>query len=302
MPPHQVTLILLAILLAANALLLVLLPLASRARRTGAPTAVIKPVRTQQPKVTGEPATDDEGISQAIEAFVQGVAPASSPVRAVLRSDEPHVRPSHYSAVAVVVAVAGEDEVEGRSRPVRPANGPATRILDPVAWDRVVGDESTRFARFRRPITIVSIEVSGLARVGESLGLDVASRVADRSVDLLVSETRATDRIARLDDARFRVLLVETDEHVAICYVDRVRRVVDAWLQSAGLAVSLSIGWAKPGEAADVFAAVGAAEQRMHAQSSEPSHRRRRANRPPTNKVTNLALVDERGIGHRKPR
>jgi diguanylate cyclase (GGDEF)-like protein len=130
-------------------------------------------------------------------------------------------------------------------------------------WDRLVREESARVARFGRPITVVMAELRRLDGVADRLGRDVADRVVTETASLLVTEGRSVDRIAWLGDARFGVLLLETEESGASHYVDRVRAVADGWLESAGLSLRLSLGWASPVEGGDVIAAAATAQQRM---------------------------------------
>jgi GGDEF domain-containing protein len=89
--------------------------------------------------------------------------------------------------------------------------------------------------------------------------------VVSETARLLVTEGRAADRVAWLGGARFGVLLLETEEVRASGYVDRVRAAADGWLESAGLSVRLSFGWASPADGGDVMTAAASAQQRMRA-------------------------------------
>jgi len=90
-----------------------------------------------------------------------------------------------------------------------------------------------------------------------------------------VAEGRAVDRIAWLDDARFGVLLMETEEARAADYVHRVGSAADAWLRGAGLSVRLALGWASPAGGGDVVAAVATAEERMRRPDDGDAHETR---------------------------
>jgi GGDEF domain-containing protein len=113
-------------------------------------------------------------------------------------------------------------------------------------------------------------ELPRLDAVADRLGRDVADRVVTETVGMLVSEGRAVDRIARLGEARFGVLLLEADELGARVYIDRLRTLADGWLESAGLSIRLSLGWASPADGGDVMAAAATAEQRMQDSASRP--------------------------------
>jgi diguanylate cyclase (GGDEF)-like protein len=118
--------------------------------------------------------------------------------------------------------------------------------------------------RFGHPVTVVMAELPQLDILADHFGRGIADHVATEAARLLASDTREADRIARLGDGRFGVLLIETGETAASGYVERVRAAVDHWLESAGLSMRLSLGCASLADGGDVMAAVAAAEQRMY--------------------------------------
>jgi diguanylate cyclase (GGDEF)-like protein len=212
---------------------------------------------------------DDAWAAMAIEDFVDQVSPTSG--RAAPpppRSAEPPPPPSALPPRRPV-AMPSSDGGPRSSAPAAAAHAPVALkwvpegLADRVAWDRIIRDESARAARFGRPGTVVMAELHHLDDLEERLGPDVADRVVTETARLLVREGRAADRIAWLGDATFGVLLVETGELQARGYVNRVRSGADRWLESAGLAVRLSLGWASPAENGDLRAAAAAARQRM---------------------------------------
>jgi diguanylate cyclase (GGDEF)-like protein len=136
-------------------------------------------------------------------------------------------------------------------------------LADPATWDRAIREESARMARFGHPVTVVMAELRHLDALADRVGRDAADRVTTETARLLVKQGRASDRLAWLGDAKFGVLLLETEEVRACGYVERVRAATDSWLESAGLSVRLSLGWASPTEGGDVVAAAAAAQQRM---------------------------------------
>lgn len=211
---------------------------------------------------------DDAWAAMAIEDFVDQVSPTSG------RTGPPPPRSAEPPPPIAVpprrpVAMPSSDGGPRSVAPTGTAHAPVTLkwvpegLADRVAWDRIIHDESARAARFGRPGTVVMAELHHLDDLEERLGPDVADRVVTETARLLVREGRAADRIAWLGDATFGVLLVETGELQARGYVDRVRSGADRWLESAGLAVRLSLGWASPAENGDLRAAAAAARQRM---------------------------------------
>jgi diguanylate cyclase (GGDEF)-like protein len=263
----------------ANVLLLALIPLRARAERRsrsqpGPQRGSRRPPETAirraaaggppGPRIDlpgpGQPRSDEDArAAAAIEAFIADVSPdAAGRTRA----------PAASEAIASVDAPGGETSTTAimapRDRPSAVLGYTPAGLADPVSWDRTLREESARVARFGRPVTVVIAEISDLAGVAERLGRGVADRVVTETARLLATEGRAADRLAWLGDARFGILLSETEENRATGYVDRVRQAADGWLESAGLSVRLSLGWASPTQGLDVMAAAAAAQERMH--------------------------------------
>ena len=263
----------------ANVLLLALIPLRTRAERRSRPQqgpqsgsrhppkpAIGRPAASgpQGPRVDlpgrGQPRSDEDArAAAAIEAFIAEVSPdAAGRTRA----------PAASEAIASVDARGSEPSttptMSPRDRSSAVLAYTPAGLADPAAWDRSLREESARVARFGRPVTVVIAEIPDLDGVADRLGRGVADRVVTETARLLATEGRAADRIAWLGDARFGILLSETEENRATGYVDRVRVATDGWLESAGLSVRLSLGWASPTQGLDVMAAAAAAQERMH--------------------------------------
>ena len=283
MPLEQVLLALLAAVIVVNAILVATILFRLRARRRARHQDQTLTIR--QPAIDPN-AGDDALAAAAIEAFVADVSPdAAGGVRP----------PTPSEVIALRDALTGASGTEsGRAVGDRPRaalpeagdpwrrTGPATRravrapnvaiagLADPAAWDRTVRAESERVARFSRPVTVVMAELPHLDDIAGRLGRAAADRVVTETARLLVSQGRAVDRIAWLGDARFGVLLVETEGAGAGGYVDRIRAAADGWLESAGLSVRLSLGWASAAEGGDVMAAAAMAYERMREPGGPP--------------------------------
>ena len=274
MPPDdQLLLGVLALVIVANVLLLATLPLPSRGRRR----------RSLQPDLPAIRLRTDDGDTHtvaAIEAFVAEVAadaaggirpPSAAEVMArrqqVLTGapDEPTAaRPTRTAAPPAADAPKPATALAPVPPPPLASVADLAGLADGATWDRAVREESARAARFGRPVTVVMAELPNIDDLADHLGREVADRVVVETARLLSSEGRAVDRIAWLGEARFGVLLLETEETRAPGYIDRVRATADDWLQSAGLTIRLSLGWASPADGHDVLAAATLARQRMH--------------------------------------
>jgi diguanylate cyclase (GGDEF)-like protein len=247
----QVLLATLGILILSNAVLVGSIPFRTRrirrsAREVGVPPG--SPAGAGGSVESG--AAEDARAIAAIEAFVSG-ASSDAPGRA-----GPPV-PSEVNGRGEGASIGATAEATTGARVTRAG------VPDPAGWSRTIREESARVARFGHPVTVVMAELPHLDVLGDHFGRGVADRVAEETTRLLVSDTREADRIARLGDGRFGVLLLETEEIAAGRYVERVRAITDRWLESTGLTMRLSLGWASPADGGDVVGAAAAAEQRM---------------------------------------
>jgi diguanylate cyclase (GGDEF)-like protein len=142
-------------------------------------------------------------------------------------------------------------------------SGPA--IDGTLDWEVRVRDEEARLARYRRPVSVVLVELDGLGRLSERVGLDAAERIVPPVGQTLVRQARAADHVARTGMSRFAILLPETDEIQAINYVERVRAECDRWLAAGAVSMRLAIGWACPTPGGDLRTATRLAEDRLNA-------------------------------------
>jgi diguanylate cyclase (GGDEF)-like protein len=150
------------------------------------------------------------------------------------------------------MTLSGPEPGHARARAAAPGNGepvmtttdPATGMLTPSGWGRVVADEDARVRRYRRPATIVMVELDGLDRLTSRLGDAAGARLVPAVAETIRRLAREADHVAQLGPGRFGVLLPETDEIQAIHYIERVRRTCDLWLESGAVALRLAMGWA----------------------------------------------------------
>ena len=76
------------------------------------------------------------------------------------------------------------------------------------------------------------------------MGPGSVDRIVPAVADTLRRDAREADHVARLGTGRFAILLPETDEILAINYVERVRRAAELWLESGAVALRMAMGWA----------------------------------------------------------
>jgi diguanylate cyclase (GGDEF)-like protein len=143
---------------------------------------------------------------------------------------------------------------------------PQTGLDAAVTWNRWLHEEDTRVRRYRRPATVVLVELEGLERLVERLGQAAADRLIPPVAATMRRHARESDRVARLGPARFGAILPETDEVQAINYVERVRAACDLWLASGAVSLRLSMGWAETNPTHSIDIALQTAEERLNAE------------------------------------
>lgn len=168
-----------------------------------------------------------------------------------------------------------------------------TGLLVPAAWSRIVSDEEARIRRYHRPATIVLIEIEGLERLTSRLGPSSVERIVPAVADTLRRGARDADHVARLATGRFAVLMPETDEVLAINYVERVRTACDLWLESGAVSLRLAIGWASSTGDGSLVDAESLATDRMYAEL----RRAVRNSNPPAGPTSNGGLNQEPALG-----
>ena len=139
-----------------------------------------------------------------------------------------------------------------------------TGLLSASAWSRTVVDEEARIRRYHRPATVVVIEVEGLERLVSRLGPASVDRIVPAVGDTIRRGAREADHVARLATGRFAVLMPETDEILAINFIERVRKACDLWLESGAVSLRLAIGWASSTGDGSLVDAEALATDRMY--------------------------------------
>jgi diguanylate cyclase (GGDEF)-like protein len=212
----------------------------------------------------------------ALNTVVVGVAVwrARRGRKAVMRRDAPlparheHDPPPSADPRPMVRVITTFDAGQA---PIR--TDPLTGLLVASEWNRIIADENARIHRYRRPATIVLVELDGLDRLIGVFGEEAADRILLAVSTALRRHARSADHVARLGSGRFGVLLPETGEIEAVNYVERAREVCELWLESGAIALRLAFGWASLAPDANLGDAVAVAQARMFAELRRGAHR-----------------------------
>lgn len=234
------------------------------------------------------PDMTDEGerVEATIESFLTGGSTNAVPPQGGDAADVPSPRsgpaPSAATARPPTASPEPVDELDesfeyapqptARATPPPPqfardqAVAPiASHTVGRLEWEHHIREEEARLARYRRPVTVVLVELEGMERLFDRFGPDAAERIALPVGKTLARQARSSDQVARIASSRFAILLPETDEVQAINYVERIRTECDRWLAAGAVSMRLAIGWASPAPGGDLHTATLIAEDRLNA-------------------------------------
>jgi diguanylate cyclase (GGDEF)-like protein len=112
------------------------------------------------------------------------------------------------------------------------------------ALETRLADEQARFDRYRRPVSLVVIELDDLDRITDSLGPDTRDAVLRIIAAAVRATVREVDYPARYGASRLAVLLPETVRDPALDVAERVRQAAAAPFEYEGqhLQVAVSVG------------------------------------------------------------
>ena len=233
---------------------------------------------TLEPSAGPSP-TQDPAAAKTDAARATSDAPTAPSDAAVAAPDAPTEAPDDAAQSLIVarrtrmVPIATFD-VPALIRPITPPDG-WTDVLTgadgPRLWDRIILSEEARVARYHRPVTVAFAEIAGLDRLAGQWGWDVAGRALASCARRLGREIRSSDHIARLEQARFGILLTETAEIAAINFVERARASCERELAPFGADVRIGFGWASPPDGGDLSDAISKAQTRLAAELAEAS-------------------------------
>jgi diguanylate cyclase (GGDEF)-like protein len=183
-----------------------------------------------------------------------------TPAAAVESSDDPSTESGEPEDMITIV-VGPVSAPTGWSDPQTGTDGPRF-------WDRLILSESARVRRYKRPATVVLVEIMGLATIGKLWGPKVVENTLSVAARTLAKEIRTSDHIARIEPVRFGLLLTETNEIAAINFIERARTACDRDLHVPSEVVRVAFGWASPPTGGDLTDALALATRRLEAERS----------------------------------
>lgn len=175
-------------------------------------------------------------------------------------------------------AISREALAEDRDRCARKAAmDPLTGLDNRGAWNEHLAAEKARHVRHPRPITVISVDLDNLKVTNDRRGHEAGDCLLRRTADLLRSQARSSDRIARVGGDEFLVLMPETDEEGGSTFMSRVRAAARRARLADGTGVGLSLGAATARDGEALTTVVQRADAAMYAAKKRRGRRSRLA-------------------------
>lgn len=130
-------------------------------------------------------------------------------------------------------------------------------------WTRALDNESARIARSGHRASVALIDLDGPATDEDWLASEDAAAVLPRLAQTIRLHAREADIVVPLGAGRYGVLLVDTDQVLAINFVERVRHACDTWLTEHAVPLRVVIGWADARPGRSIHEALSDAEEAL---------------------------------------
>ena len=114
---------------------------------------------------------------------------------------------------------------------------PLTNLVNRKGWERSIGREEERCARFGSYASVVWLDLDGVRKINESGGRDAGDEYIKRAARSLQTAARSHDLVARIHDDEFALLAVECGTTAAAALARRVL----AALSRKGVRASLGV-------------------------------------------------------------
>lgn len=212
---------------------------------------------------------DAAATAAAVEALVQAIEAKEARVAGQTTSPAPGPgAPRRRRSAPSTVGSPVPEAARRRRAPIAwdwdpPQPGSLSSLVDRQQWTAIIRDEAERQDRYGRPAAVVIAELDGLDGPHGARTMD---RLAPAFGRLLVSMTRTSDRVTRLNSTRFGVLLLQADAEGAARFAARAILEAQAWLATSPWRPGLVVGWTAASSGDELRNAVRAAEAHLATQ------------------------------------
>ncbi len=117
-----------------------------------------------------------------------------------------------------------------------------THLANRRAFEESLDMECKRSRRYKRPITLVYMDLDDFKKVNDGRGHQTGDLVLAAVAEALRSNLRATDTVARLGGDEFAILLPETDAQTAPVIMKKLNAVLQRLVQGTNWPIGFSFG------------------------------------------------------------
>jgi diguanylate cyclase (GGDEF)-like protein len=161
------------------------------------------------------------GAERHVECSVQQLGPHAGTALLLRDVTERHVLEQKLRAAAAALTVAN-DRLERLA-----ATDALTGLANRRAFDAVLEREVERARRYRRPLSLVLLDLDHFKMVNDTHGHAVGDAVLTTAATIIAALIRGTDTAARVGGEEIALLLPETTIDGAVEFADRVRSALE---------------------------------------------------------------------------
>ncbi len=103
---------------------------------------------------------------------------------------------------------------------------PLTGLLNRRKFTEILDYEFQRFNRYNKPFSLINIDIDYFKKINDNHGHDVGDMIIKHFSQLISSNIRKSDSVARWGGEEFLVLLIETEESEAVRVSENLRKLL----------------------------------------------------------------------------
>ncbi len=202
----------------------------------------------------------DEGQELWMRLLVMGLFIAVTLYARMLISNEAKAKDalsSHQSQLEEIIAARTQElqdnyqvlqnEMEERKRAqaqleMLATTDPLTRLYNRRKFEELLSHELERCRRYAGDFALILLDLDHFKRINDQHGHDVGDAVLQFFSDLIRSQLRKSDIVARWGGEEFIALVSEADTDVALAIADKLRRAVEAGQFPRQQKITISLG------------------------------------------------------------